>query len=189
METMKFIADVQVKTKSFGKNTLFPEKFYRKFALPKTFSFEKFRIKAEFDRGFKELIVPEIPNLIRAFTGTLTKNLLAKSTTYDSILSVTSTFSIGEFLTIICTLLKKQKNGNKGALIVGDSNIVGDTNIFCVRLKSGYHVAVRISWFPKERIWYFSGLFLGSPTDLSHSWESDGCFFSKKTVPIRMILR
>lgn len=104
-------------------------------------------------KNFIDLVMSEIPEVIPAFTGTLSKYCLTEKMNDIEIqgrLRNFEPFTVCEFATIIRDLVLRQLDGVSGILLNN-----GRANIFYVKLSDGTVVALLIYWSGKNHWWSF----------------------------------
>lgn len=160
LKALKLVTDnIQITTEPFTKNS-----FFKKNGPV---------VKLYFHSNFEEWILNAIPDVIPAFTSTLTKTQLTTSMWDSQILAELQNpkpFTITEFAAILRDLLTRQSNGEDGTLLTN-----GSKNIFYIQLENGRVVIGRVRWFFGGRGWEC----FADRLDADDLWHGSGCVFSR----------
>lgn len=155
---LKFLAliqeGIQISVMSFSKASFFGSGFRDLYFLP----------------SFRDVVLREIPDLIPAYTGTLSKYSLTRGINDAEIqgeLENPTPFSVSEFAAIISNLIGRRPQ--EGTLLNN-----GDTNVFYVRLANRTVVAVDVCLDGDEREWCF-----GAGSLDRDQWDEGDCVFSR----------
>ncbi|MDI6734170.1 MAG: hypothetical protein QMD50_01605 [Patescibacteria group bacterium] len=128
--------------------------------------------KLYFWNNFKNWVLSEIPEIIPAYTGTLSKYTLTKGMDDAEIqgeLGNQKAFTVPEFAAIIKDLIGKQPKGEKNGILLNN----GYANIFYVKLANKTVVAVNVRWLGGDREWHFRANALDRVR-----WDDGDCVFS-----------
>lgn len=139
--TLKYLVlivqGVQISAEAFSKSSFFAN-----------------RPKLYFWNNFKNCVLSKIPDVIPAFTGSVTKTKLSRGMYDKEILGELGNptpFTVAEFATIIKSLIGKQSKRENG-----DLSNDGDANIFYVELADRTVVVVSVYWDGDLREWHFN---------------------------------